>query len=207
MLFRSFAQEDVPETVLTPLETVELISGHVIDFSYLVLNDVLQIQQTGNNNHMTAIQQLSGNSPYILTAIQDGDGNIGYINQSGNGHETLLTQNGSGNIAYLWSLGSNTQNFVQQEGIGNQLNSYIENNDFDSRTANLIQLGDDNKINLQLPDINPVNALKGIAILQTGSGNYADLYLDHSSTPYFKVEQTGGAEIRIMHSDFNFPTK
>ncbi len=205
--FSAFAQEEVPETVLTPRETVELIKGQVIDFGYSVINDMLQIQQIGDNNQITAIQQLNGNAQYILTANQSGTGNIGYINQSGDGHESLLIQNGSINTANLWSVGSQTQNFVQQEGIGNQVNSYIENYNFQSRTATSIQLGDGNKINLQLPDNKAENSLMGIAVLQTGGGNSADLYLDHFEAPYLKVEQTGGAAISITHSAFNFPTK
>ncbi len=115
--FNAFSQDDVEETILTPGETVELISGQIIDFGYSVINDMLQLQQIGNNNQITAIQQLNGNTQFILTANQEGTGNIGYINQSGNGHESSLVQNGNTNVANLWSVGSQTQNFVQQEGI------------------------------------------------------------------------------------------
>jgi hypothetical protein len=205
--FNAFSQDDVEETILTPGETVELISGQIIDFGYSVINDMLQLQQIGNNNQITAIQQLNGNTQFILTANQEGTGNIGYINQSGNGHESSLVQNGNTNVANLWSVGSQTQNFVQQEGIGNQVNSFIENYNSQSRTATSIQIGDGNKLNLQLPDNNSENSLIGIMVLQTGAGNSADLYLDHFEAPYLKVEQTGGAAISITHSAFNFPTK
>jgi hypothetical protein len=168
---------------------------------------MLQLQQIGNNNQITAIQQLNGNLQFILTANQEGTGNIGYINQLGNGHESLLVQNGNTNVANLWSVGSQTQNFVQQEGIGNLVNSYIENYNFQSRTTSSIQVGDGNKLNLQLPDNNSENSLIGIMVLQTGAGNSADLFLDHFEAPYLKVEQTGGAAISISHSAFNFPTK
>lgn len=203
----AFSQDVVEETILTPGETVELISGQVIDFGYSVINDMLQLQQIGNNNQITAIQQLNGNLQFILTANQEGTGNIGYINQLGNGHESLLVQNGNTNVANLWSVGSQTQNFVQQEGIGNLVNSYIENYNFQSRTTSSIQVGDGNKLNLQLPDNNSENSLIGIMVLQTGAGNSADLFLDHFEAPYLKVEQTGGAAISISHSAFNFPTK
>ncbi len=88
----------------------------------------------------------------------------------------------------------------------NQVNSFIENYNL-TRTATSIQVGDGNKLNLQLPDNNSENSLIGIMVLQTGAGNSADLYLDHFEAPYLKVEQTGGAAISITHSAFNFPTK
>jgi hypothetical protein len=131
---------------------------------------------------------------------------VGYTYQSGVNHELILNQNGNNNTANLWSFGSNTQNFVQQEGSNNFVNSYIENTSMDSRTATSIQIGDNNRINLQLPGTY-TNALKDILILQTGPGNSADLMLTHFDSPFLKVEQTGGAAIQITHSAFNFPTK
>jgi hypothetical protein len=56
--FSAFAQDDVPKGVLTTSETVELIGGHIISFGSAP-KDVLQIEQIGNNNQLTAIQQLT----------------------------------------------------------------------------------------------------------------------------------------------------
>ena len=204
--FSTFAQEDVPEGVLTISETMELIGGHIISFGSAP-NNVLQVEQIGNNNELTAIQQLTQSGSYIFQTLQKGNDNVGYTYQSGVNHELILNQNGNNNNANLWSFGLSTQNFVYQQGSDNSVNSYIENTSMEVRTATLVQIGDFNSINLQLPDINPVSGLTGISILQTGAGNSADLYLDHSSASYLSVEQTGGAVVSIMHSDFNFPTK
>ena len=202
----AFAQDDLQEGVLTTSETVELIGGHIISFGS-VEKDVLEVQQIGNNNQLTAIQQLTQNGSYVFQTMQNGNDNVGYTYQSGVGHELILNQNGNNNEANLWSFGSSTQNFVQQEGNNNFVNSYVENTSMVSRTATSIQIGDNNSINLQLPDYNTNKSLMGILVLQTGTGNTADLFLNQFDAPYLKVEQTGGAKFSISHSPFNFPTK
>lgn len=204
--FNAFAQDDVREGVLTTSETVELIGGHIISFGSLQ-KDILEVKQIGNNNQLTAIQQLTQTDNYVFQTVQTGDNNVGYTFQAGTGHELILKQNGNNNEANLWSFGSSAQNFVQQEGSNNFVNSYIENISMESRTATSIQIGDNNKINLQLTDTNPLNTLKGITILQTGPGNSADIMLNHFDSPSLKVEQTGGAAIQITRSAFNFPTR
>lgn len=204
--FYAFAQEDEQKTLLTKSETIELIGSHVISFGSAE-KELIGVKQTGDNNQLTAIQQLTQSENYIFQTVQTGYNNVGYTFQAGTGHELILNQNGNNNEANLWSLGKSTQNFVQQEGSGNFVNSYIENTSMDSRIATSIQIGDNNKINLQLTDMNAGNTLKGVAILQTGLGNSADLMLNYFDLPYLKVEQTGGATIQITHSAFYFPTK
>jgi hypothetical protein len=204
--FNAFAQDDVPEGILTSTERLELIGGHIISFGS-PQKDVLQIEQIGNNNQITAIQQLTQTGSYVFQTLQNGNDNVGYTYQSGAGHELILNQNGNHNEANLRSLGSNTQNFVQQKGSDNFVNSFVENTSIVSLTATSVQIGDNNRINLQLPDINPVDALKEIYILQTGPGNSADVMLNYFDSPYLEVEQTGGSKISITHTQFNFPTK
>lgn len=201
--FSSFAQVYVLEGVLTTSETMELIGGHIISFGS-AQRDVLQIEQIGNNNQLTAIQQLTQSGSYVFQTLQKGDNNMGYTYQSGVGHELILNQNGNNNEANLQSIGSNTKNFVQQEGSYNFVNSFIENTSLESRTATSVQIGDKNSINLQLPDN---NTNKSLMVLQTGTGNSADLLLNQFDAPSLKVEQTGGATVLITQSDFNFPTK
>lgn len=204
--FGTFAQEDEPKTVLSKSETIELIGSHVISFGSAE-KEVLGVEQTGDNNQLTSVQQLTQPDNYVFQTAQTGDNNVGYTFQAGTNHELILNQNGNNNEANLWSYGLSTQNFVQQEGSNNFVNSYIENTSMDSRSATSIQLGDNNKINLQLPDNSPLSALKGIVVLQTGPGNSADIMLNHYGSPFLKVEQTGGAAISITHSAFNFPTR
>ncbi len=206
VVFFANAQDEEENTgILTTSETEELLQVNIIEFGSPVINDILQLQQVGDDNKLIAIQQLSDNTSYVFTAKQTGDGNIGYVNQTGNNHESLLFQNGNLNIANLWSVGANTQNFVQQEGNANLVNSFVENFNSPSKTVTSIQIGDDNEINLALIDEGA--SLSGIAVLQTGQSNFAELYLNHFDSPYLNVVQTGGAKISITHTDFSFPTK
>lgn len=193
-------------TGLTTNYTEELIQDNVFQLGVVVLNDIMQINQIGNNNDITSIQQLNNRTPYISSSIQNGQFNQGYMNQSGPNHETQLSQDGNHNNASLWSVGANTKSFVQQTGNNNTINSYIENNFEPSRTASAIQFGDDNKANIAALAGETMN-LQGISLVQSGNGNMVELILDHFDAPYMKVEQTGGATISITHSDFNFPTK
>jgi hypothetical protein len=188
-------------------ENVEL--SQITDLGFLGINDVLQVNQIGNSNRITAIQQLSDNSSYILTAVQDGNSNTGYIKQDGNNHKSVLFQKGDANDASLWSIGSGTQNFVKQEGNGNQLQSYIENDNLASRIATSVQSGDNNKIDLQLIDINASNPITGVEVIQNGSNNFTELALDQFEAPYLKITQTGNSAppVSVTHSAFSFPVK
>jgi len=193
---------------VTTSEAVELINNRAINWEFPVVSDRLQLDQVGNNNQLTAIQQLDDNTSYILTAKQEGNENKGYIKQEGKGHESVLLQNGYSNEASLWSLGSNTQNFVQQKGNGNSINSLIENYNFNARATTSIQVGNVNRIDLQMNDAHADNNLLGLLVIQKGSGNSALLSLDNIQSPYLKVEQKGsGAAVSITQSAFNFPMK
>jgi len=47
----------------------------------------------------------------------------------------------------------------------------------------------------------------GMRLTQTGDANSANLVLENYDAPFIKVDQTGGANIEIMHSFFHFPDK
>ena len=186
------------------------LNNNTIDYNFSGTQDVLQINQIGNSNEMIAIQQLSNNQNYILTGNQEGTGNKGFINQTGFNHESILSQKNSegtgGNEANLWSVGSNTQNFVRQEGSENFVNSYVENTTGFIRRAISIQEGNNNRIDLALIE-REENNLMGVRVTQTGDANSANLVLENFDAPFIKVDQTGGANIEITHSDFYFPGK
>jgi hypothetical protein len=186
-------------------------NNNLVDFNFSGAPDVLQINQLGDQNEMVAIQQLSDNQNYIFTANQEGIGNKGYINQTGFNHESILSQKNSegdlGNEANLWSVGGNTQNFVRQEGSENFVNSYVENTTGFIRRAISIQKGNENRINLALIEREENNNLMGMRLTQTGDANSANLVLENYDAPFIKVDQTGGANIEIMHSFFHFPDK
>ena len=206
-VFLANAQREENTGTLTTGETFELIQRDFIEFDNPVLNDVVQLQQIGNKNELTAVQQLDDQATYILTAEQDGNKNIGYIDQTGSSHESLLLQKGNSNIANLWSRGSNTQNSVYQDGNNNLVDSYIENYGLTTKSATSYQEGNNNLINLDFLSgiTNPTP--NGLLIDQGGTGNMADVTIDNYNVPYLKIEQTGGAKVIINNSDFNFPMK
>lgn len=202
------AQEnDKNSDIVSTSETAELIQGNFIEFENPVLNDVIQLQQIGNKNEITAIQQLDDQATYVLTAEQNGNMNIGYIDQTGSKHESLLLQSGNSNVAHLWSRGSNTQNRVYQDGNNNLVDSYIENSLSFTKSTTSFQQGNNNLINLNFLSgiTNPTPI--GLLIDQGGTGNMADITIDNYNIPYLKIEQTGGAKVIIQNSDFNYPMK
>ena len=192
-------------------DALDWFLNNPVDYSFSGTPNVLRINQIGNGNEMVAIQQLSDNQNYILTARQQGVGNKGYINQTGFDHESVLSQKNSegnlGNEANLWSVGGNTKNFVRQEGSENFVNSYVENTTGFIRRAISIQQGDNNRIDLELLGSGEADNLMGVRVTQTGDANSANLDLENFNSPYIKVNQTGGANIEITHSDFYFPGK
>ena len=204
LTFSAFAQE-------TGDELNWFLNNNAVEFNFTGVPGALQVNQTGNSNEMIAIQQLSDNQNYILTGNQEGTGNKGFINQTGFDHESILSQKNEegnvGNEANLWSVGSNTQNFVRQEGSQNVVNSYVENTTGFLRSAISIQQGNNNQIDLALLEREEINNIMGIQVTQTGDANSANLVLEDYNAPYIKVNQTGGANIEITHSDFYFPGK
>ena len=213
--FCAYGQEEVKieveaETpqVLSAGESLDwFLDNNLVNFNFSGTHDILRITQVGNNNEMVAIQQLSDNQNYILTAKQVGSGNKGYIKQTGFDHESILSQKNGGNIATLRSVGNSTQNFVRQEGTQNVVNSYVENTSDFLRRAISIQQGDNNQIDLDLLGSSESNKLRGVRVTQTGDANIANLEFGNFDAPYIKIDQTGGANIRITQSDFYFPGK
>ena len=86
----------------------------------------------------------------MLRIIQNGDNNTTSIEQSGSGLKTIVVQDGSSNEAILWSEGDNILTSVIQQGDGNVISSNIKNHYLQSRTARLLQVGNDNNITLDL---------------------------------------------------------
>jgi hypothetical protein len=180
-------------------------------------HDKLLIEQIGSDNKIEVHQILEFASSYMNTSSQIGNGNTAYINQTGRSHQTILLQNNTGvlgsedpifgNEANLWSEGFNAQNVVVQVGNNNLINQFIENYYAVTRSAVAVQLGNDNKIELALLDRGELNNLMGAMVTQTGDANSAELVLNQSDASYFKINQSGGAEIKVTQTDFYFPMK
>jgi|GEM_PF-3076725 len=181
------------------------------------INDKLLIKQIGEANNMEVTQNLDFSSTYINASLQLGTGNSGYINQTGNNHQSILVQNNKnvlcssdaqlGNKANLWSEGANTQNMVLQVGNSNVVDQFVENYYATTRSVASVQIGNNNKIELAVLEREEQNNLLGVLVTQTGNANSAELVLEQSEAPYLKIDQMGGADIKITQSDFYFPMK
>lgn len=207
IVFSTIAQKEENSGRLSTGETAELISRDIIEFDNPIMKDVVHLQQIGNQNELSILQQIDNRATYILTAEQIGNKNIGYIDQNGDNHESLLLQRGNSNTANLWSIGSSTHNSVYQDGHNNQVDSFIQNQLPATKSATSIQQGNNNFINLNFLSgvIDPTP--NGMLIDQGGTGNMADVTIDNFNVPYLKIEQTGGAKVIINNSDFNYPMK
>ena len=206
--FITYAQEEEENLgKISMSETAELIQGDIINFDTPIKDNIVQLQQIGDNNKLNANQNLIQNTVYILTAEQTGNSNEGFIEQNGGAHESLLMQSGNSNVANLFSIGYDTKNGVFQIGNNNLANSSIENNSLTPKSIQSYQLGDHNQINLSLQAGTIDPTLGGLLIEQRGDNNMADVMIDNYNVPYMKIEQTGGAKVIIHNSDFNYPVK
>lgn len=200
--------------VISDEEVVEILNGHALQLNNLANNNLSFIQQVGNENTATFIQKYEGIVPNLVTMmIQNGIRNVGYIEQTGSELKTDLRQYNSNNEANLWSVGQNIHTLVKQDGDGNIINSYIENDGINLRSASLLQEGNDNRIDLSLKGDgfgnNPIE--QTVIINQFGNHHEVIAIMRPFSVP-LEIKQTPGTngegmKIDVSTSTFNFPMK
>ena len=83
IVFSTIAQKEENSGRLSTGKTAELISRDIIEFDNPIMKDVVHLQQIGNQNELSILQQIDNRATYILTAEQIGNKNIGYIDQNG----------------------------------------------------------------------------------------------------------------------------
>ena len=190
----------------------ELMNGRVHKVDELLYSNLSFIHQTGDENQVTSIQQQQGQLANYSEIEQLNRANKAYVNQQGSGHNTILFQNGVENDANLWSDGKNVKIMVWQEGDVNTVNSYIENYTSPSRSATLLQKGNNNNISVALRGDNFQGADdQWIKIKQYGNNHHAEAHLEPFSTPVEIIQSPGdggaGMSISISNSAFSFPMK
>src|SRR5690606_14678425 len=190
----------------------ELMNGRVHKVDELLYSNLSFIQQTGDENQVTSIQQQQGQLANYSEIEQLNRANKAYVNQQGSGHNDILFQNGIENEANLWSVGENVKTMVWQEGDKNTVNSYIENYIGPSRSATFLQIGNNNNINVALRGDNFQGAGdQWIRIKQYGDFHHAEAIIEPFSTPIEIIQTPGdgeaGMNISISNSAFNFPRR
>jgi hypothetical protein len=199
--------------VITDKEVSEQLDEYFLQMDKMNNKNLSFIHQVGSENEISAIQEQEGIITNIVTIKQDGTGNAGYMEQTGSELETHLWQYGLSNEANLWSVGNNINTHVKQDGEWNIINSYIENDGLNPRSAMLLQEGNRNKINLALlgDGFGSSNIAQEVIINQFGNEHEVKAFVEPFSSPVEINQYPGpggeGMKIDISTSDFNFPMK
>ncbi|HZH72418.1 MAG TPA: hypothetical protein VFD91_08000 [Mariniphaga sp.] len=191
----------------------ELLNNPTIKVDNPAIRNLTNITRQQNINELNLYQEQSGLSFNNIFVSQDGIQNKGYVTQTGSALETSLEQINSNNQATLHSVGEKIKLKVTQDGDGNQIKSYIENDGGSIRSAELLQEGNYNKIDLSLKGNGFTDPSLDQRVVLTQSGNYHDLtvHQDPFSSP-IEITQTSppgveGMKVNISTSAFYFPMK
>ena len=201
------------QQVISDEEMQDLLNSSEIQIENPIITNFSLIRQVDQANSFTAIQNRQGNLQNNILVNQNGTDNSGYINQTGSGLETKLWQYKSSNEASLWSEGENIRVEVKQDGDGNSINSFIENYFLVSRSAYLLQQGNNNRIELALfgDAVPSLSDAQQVEISQTGNDNSVDAMLENTFAPISITQTPGvngkGMQINISNSVFAFPMK
>lgn len=201
------------QQVISDEEMQDLLNSNEIQIENQSITNFSLIRQVDQANSFTATQNRQGNLQNNILVNQNGTDNSGYINQTGSGLETKLWQYKSSNEANLWSEGKDITVEVKQDGNNNSINSFIENYFLVSRSAYLLQNGNNNRIELALfgDGIPSVSDAQQVQISQTGNDHSVDAVLENSFAPITITQTSGvngeGMQINISNSTFAFPMK
>lgn len=199
--------------VISDEEMQDLLNSSEIQVGNPIISNFMLIRQIDQNNTIDVTQNQQGVWQNTVLFNQNGAGNSGYINQTGSGIETNLWQYKSGNEANLWSEGENIKMEVKQDGNDNSISSFIENYFLVSRSAYLLQQGNNNRIELALfgDGIPSVSDAQQVQISQTGNDHSVDAVLENSFAPITITQTPGvngeGMPVNISNSTFAFPSK
>ena len=192
--------------VVSEEEVVELLNGHILQLDNQTNKNLSFVRQVGIKNSAVSIQEQGGIVSNLVMMNQDGIANAGYIEHSGSELTTHLWQYNIGNEANLWLVGKNILTSVKQNGERNVVNSYIENDGVNKRSATFLQEGNQNKIDFSLIGSHP---MEQVAIInQYGNQHQVEAHMEPSSAP-FTIDQHGaeGMKVNVSTSAFNFPMK
>ena len=192
--------------VVSEEEVVELLNGHILQLDNQTNKNLSFVRQVGIKNSAVSIQEQGGIVSNLVMMNQDGIANAGYIEHSGSELTTHLWQYNIGNEANLWLVGKNILTSVKQDGERNVVNSYIENDGVNKRSATFLQEGNYNRIDFSLRASHP---MEQVAIInQYGNQHQVEAHMEPSSAPV-TIDQYGaeGMKVNVSTSAFNFPMK
>lgn len=193
-------------------QVLELVNFHILNESNILNANLTSVNQAGTNNNIVAIQQNEGPCLNDVYSQQQGQSNLGYIEQTGDAHVTLLNQEGHENDANLWSAGSLTYTQVDQVGSYNTINNYIDNQGPLPKATLLQQNGANNVIDFALLGNGCLwdSWPKGAYIKQTGNDLEITALFDSYQFPIYIEQQSGvngGMSVNVSTTTFSFPMK
>lgn len=213
MLFLLAAGGLSAQSIISDAEMQDLLNSNEIQLDNPIISNFMLIRQIDQDNTIDVIQNQQGNLQNTILLNQNGAENFGFIQQSGSGLGTSLWQYKSSNDANLWLEGENVTVEAKQDGDDNSINSFIENYSLVSRSAYLLQQGNNNRIQLALiGDGIPLSSdAQQVQITQTGNDHSVDAMLENSFAPITITQTPGvngeGMQLNISNSAFSFPTK
>jgi hypothetical protein len=186
----------------------ELVSNQIISPDIMLQNNSATVMQVGNRNSATVFQQ--GQNLVMLN--QNGNNNIGYVDQAGGQNRAMLTQSGNSNDAGLWTIGQNITLSANQAGNNNIINAYIENDGIGARIATLNQLGNNNQIDVALLGNGFIGSgNQTFEATQIGNGSSLTALIDPFQAPVSVTQTSGiggaGMTLNISTTTFNFPMR
>src|SRR5690554_6001390 len=191
----------------------ELLNSPVIRVDNPAINNLTSINQFQDNNDVYVHQEQLGSQFNAAVIGQNGIQNRGSVHQEGSDLISQLEQNQSYNDANIISKGENIHVRARQNGNYNKINSYIENDGSSRRSADLLQAGDGNHINLDLrgDGFGSSTEEQWVKITQQGNGHEA-IAIKNPFSASFEIEQMPGAggagmKVEVSTSDFYFPMK
>ena len=208
-LILSASGQEMPDWEATVIINAQAMEIHSQQES---MNSAI-IQQVGENHQAETLQEQTGYQPNILFINQTGLGNKGFIEQTGTGIKSSIHQRGSSNEANLWSIGRDLSTYASQEGDGNVINSYIKDEGITTRSATLLQEGNQNRIDLSLTENGFGSSYmdQHVKISQQGNQHELSALMEPHSAP-FEITQTPGIngegmKVNVSTSQFNFPMR
>jgi len=199
------------QNVISSEEMQDLLNSSEIQVDNPIISNFMLIRQIDQDNTIDVIQNQQGSVQNTILLNQNGADNTGYIQQSGSGLQTSLWQYKSSNEANLWSEGENVTQEVKQDGNDNTINSFIENYSLVSRSAYLLQQGNNNRIQLALfgDGIPQSNDAQQVQITQTGNDHSVDAILENSFAPITITQTPGvnGEGMQLNISNSAWPVK
>ena len=154
---------------LVLLQSADIIGNNADD-----IEDLVNIEQIGNNNEVDVIllQQATGSSQVVIN--QYGDNNLAEIEQTGGNNSLRLLQNGYDNRYILSLEGTNNDVSALQNGDQNEIIQRLTNSNY--TTSEFIQNGDGNLIEHTGDGL----LSKNITVLQ--SGNNMEVIINQTSS-------------------------